>query len=357
MKILFLTIGDETVPSSRTRVYQYLPHLKEAGIECKVLNCGSTVRNIYALTRLVISAYAYDIVFIQKVLLPITYQRILKLVNRNIVFDFDDAIYTHEAFFPDNEKKKLEVNLCRLKSILQISRMVTIENEETSAFASPYCKNILKITGPIDTDRYFPKRTALPPKTKISIGWIGSHSTTPYVEKILPCLIKLTQKHSNIELKLVGATVFDTNNAHVTFSEWKLSTEVAELADFDIGIMPLPDNEWTRGKGGYKLLQYMAMGISTVASPVGINCRLVKEGVNGFFANTADEWMDKLSRLIVDKDLREQMGNKGRIIAEQEYSFHHYAPVLIEGLSKLVSGASNGESCNGYQSLLPFCWW
>ncbi len=337
MKILFLTLGDETVPSSRTRVYQFLSHLKKEGNWYKVLNCGSKVKTIYALLRLLIFAPFYDIVFIQKVLLPYFYQRVLRLLKRNIVFDFDDAIYTYDAVSSDREKEKVrKVYRPRLEGILQISRLVTVENEETAAFASSFCKNILKITGPIDTDRYSPKIPKTFRKKKVTLGWIGSSTTTPHIKEMFPCFKKLVGKYSHIEIKLIGARSFDTNNVPARFVDWSLSTEVTELEDFDIGIMPLPDNEWARGKGGYKLLQYMAISIPSVASPVGINKKLIKEGENGFLASSEEEWLDKLAQLIEDKDLREQMGRRGREIAEREYSFYHYTPLLIQELKKLL---------------------
>lgn len=340
MKILFLTLGDEVVPSSRTRVYQFLPHLMKEGIGFKVLSCGSAINTIYALLRFLIFAPFYDIVFVQKVLLPVYYQKVLRFLNRNIVFDFDDAIYTYDYVFSDMEKNRVEeVYRPRLEGMLRISRLVTIENEETAAYAASCCKNVFKITGPIDTDRYSPRKPKISSNGKVTLGWIGSSTTTPYVEEMLPCFKTLLMKFSNVEIKLIGAKSFDTNNMPVRFVNWSLSTEVVELEDFDIGIMPLPDNEWTRGKGGYKLLQYMAMGIPAVASPVGINNELIREGMNGFLATSEEEWLDKLALLIKDKDLREYMGKRGREIAEEELSFYHYTPLLIGELRKAINGS------------------
>lgn len=337
MKIIFLTIGDETVASSRTRVYQYLPHLKKEGIEYIVLSCGTKTKTVFALLKLLLFANFHNIVFIQKVLLPDFYRRFLMLLNGNIVFDFDDAIYTYDAVSYGKEKKRIEkVYRPRMEGILQISKLVVIENEENATFVSAFCKNILKITGPIDTDRYISKKPGHLPSEKVTVGWIGSFSTTPYIEEMFSCLTRLVAIYPGITIKLIGATRFDTGGLPVIFTDWSLPTEVMELGDFDIGIMPMPDNKWTRGKGGYKLLQYMAMGIPAVASPVGINCNLIEDGANGFLASSEDEWVDKLAQLIADKDLRERMGRKGRGTVEEKYSFYHYTPVLILELKKVL---------------------
>jgi len=118
---------------------------------------------------------------------------------------------------------------------------------------------------------------------------------------------------------------------------WSLDTEVADLQNFDIGIMPLPDNEWTRGKGGYKLLQYMAVGIPCIASPVGINMELIRDGENGFLAATEDQWYEKISLLTRDQELRKKMGMRGRDFVVKNYSFEVAAPKLISALRQLSS--------------------
>ncbi len=336
MSILFLTLGRETVPSSRVRVYQFLPHLREKGIHCKVLSCGSKVATILALSRFLIFASFYDIVIVQKVLLPLSYQKVLSFLNRSIVFDFDDAIYTYDFLFSDMEKRRvIKIYRPRLEGMLRLSGLVTLANEETAAYASSACKNILRVTGPIDTDRYLPRNPKITQNARVIVGWIGSFSTTPYVEKMLLCFEKLLKKFSHVEVRLIGARRFNTKDVPIRFVNWSLSTEVPELEEFDIGIMPLPDNKWTRGKGGYKLLQYMAMGIPAVASPVGINKELIKEGLNGFLASSEEEWLDKLSLLIEDKDLRERIGERGRQIAERDYSFYHYIPLFIRKLREI----------------------
>lgn len=132
----------------------------------------------------------------------------------------------------------------------------------------------------------------------------------------------------------VGKINFAGVNA--TLKKWRLDNEVATLQSFDIGIMVLPDNEWTRGKGGYKLLQYMAVGIPCVASPVGINKELIRDGENGFLATTEEEWYENLSLLIDNPELRKKMGMRGRDFVVRNYSFEVAAPKLISALKGLI---------------------
>lgn len=338
IKILFLTIGDESVPSSRVRVFQYLPHLGKEGIKFRVLSFGSRAKSTLSLLALLLFAPFYNIVFIQKALLPRSYLHLLSILNRNLVFDFDDAIYSFDPLFPQNVKDKtITTYRPRLEHTLEKSRLVIVNNSALEGFAKSYCNSIVKIQGPIDTERYLPKNITAPDKEKVVLGWIGSRTTTPYVKNLLPLIEKLARIHSHVEIKLIGATHFEVNDLPIRFIPWSLSTEIRELEEFDIGLMPLPDNEWTRGKGGYKILQYMAMGLPVVASPVGINSSLIREGINGFFANSEEEWLAKLSLLIKDNNLRQRMGNEGRKMAEKAYSFLRSSPLLIDELTKLLS--------------------
>ncbi|MCK4816159.1 glycosyltransferase family 4 protein, partial [bacterium] len=171
---------------------------------------------------------------------------------------------------------------------------------------------------------------------KVVIGWIGSSSTTPYLSILFPVFRRLCRTHPNAYIKLIGATPINIPDVRVKQVDWDLETEVEELQEFDIGIMPLPDNEWTRGKGGYKLLQYMAVGIPCVASPVGINKELIRDGENGFLATTEEEWYEKLSLLIENPEIRKRMGLRERDFVVKNYSFEVAAPKLISVLKSLI---------------------
>jgi glycosyltransferase involved in cell wall biosynthesis len=213
--------------------------------------------------------------------------------------------------------------------------LVVLENKITKQFAEQYNKNILVITGPIDTERYFLSKKGID-NDKVVIGWIGSSSTTPYLSILFPVFRRLCRTYPNVYIKLIGAAPIDIPDVRVKRVDWDIETEVKELHEFDIGIMPLPDDEWTRGKGGYKLLQYMAVGIPFVASPVGINKDLIKDGVNGFLSATEEEWYEKLSLLIENPEIREKMGLRERDFVVKNYSFEVAAPKLIFALNYLL---------------------
>jgi len=356
-KILFLTARTEALASSRTRVYQYIPYLEKAGIQCFViimmrhpsvdkakLKLWKFIKLLFTggikYLRIVLLCIFCDVVFIQKTLLPIWRQNLIRLLNRNLIFDFDDAIYVSSQIYPSISDA---MNRRRLGHILQISRGVILENNYTKEFALQFNKNILMITGPIDCKRYFPKKKE---KNKnITIGWIGSPGTTPFLEPLSDVFRKIARHYPNVVIKLIGASPLKRQGRNIQIVEWGLNSEVENLHDFDIGIMPLPDNELAKGKGGYKLLQYMAIGIPCVGSPVGINSVLIKEGVNGYFADSEEQWYDKLQMLINNRALRESMGSKGREIAEQRYSLQVSTPKLVQFIKKL--------GYDGYESSAP----
>jgi glycosyltransferase involved in cell wall biosynthesis len=149
---------------------------------------------------------------------------------------------------------------------------------------------------------------------------------------------RLCAERPNVRLSLIGAGHVDWVGVPVARHPWTLETESGLLAAFDIGLMPLPDDPWTRGKGGYKILQYMAVGAPTVCSPVGINAAMVVDGVTGFHAVDEERWYDRLKRLVDDADLRRRMGAAARKRAEEVYSFETDAPILFEALKRVTHG-------------------
>lgn len=346
MKILFLTAGPQILASSRTRVYQYLPCLKQEGIGFKVINFNSynacrsmldktgtssgrkllnKVYSFLGILRFLLLARSYSVVFIQKVLLPGFILDILSFLNDNIIFDFDDAIFTN----PKAVKRFIRT--------VKKSKYVILENDFNRSFVQEYNKNILTITGPIDTNRY-----SLSNKNedngRIVIGWIGSQDSFDYLNPLLDIFRNLSRKHKNLNIEVIGAKKVDVGEFNLIVKDWQFETEVSDLHRFDIGIMPLPDDEWSKGKGGYKLLQYMSVGIPCVASSVGINQKIIREGLNGFLATENKEWEEKLSKLIENPQLRRKMGINGREIAVKEYSVEANARRFIAMLRKVKSG-------------------
>jgi glycosyltransferase involved in cell wall biosynthesis len=169
-----------------------------------------------------------------------------------------------------------------------------------------------------------------------TIGWSGSLTTMQQLRIIEPALKRL-RRLQPFRLKVLGEPNFSMEGLEVESKAWSAAIECPELRSFDIGIMPLPDDAWSRGKCGLKALQYMALGIPTVASPVGVNREIITDGDNGFLASTESEWVDKLLRLIADPELRAQFSREGRKTVEQRFSAAVQAPRLL-ALLQQVSG-------------------
>ena len=362
MKVLFVTQYGVLAASSRTRVFQYLPYLHQHGVQSSVITvlpdkglAGSQIlvtrdrwRKLcyyvwasYRTLRCGIQAWwrarAGDVLFIQKVIFPAPVRWLLRWRRPLVVYDFDDAIFTTEV----RRKNWLAAwkqrrNATGLPAMLKLADQVLVENEYTAGFAARYCPEVSIITGPIDTDRYCvvegqEKKVA----EEVVLGWIGSGSTLSYLDLIRLPLKRLGQRFSHLRLRVVGAEAVDLEGIPVEARPWSLEGEVKELRGFDIGLMPIPDDPWTRGKGGYKLLQYMAVGLPVVTSPVGINQEIVRDGENGFWARDSAEWEERLARLIENPRLRCEMGRQGRAAMEANYALNISSRRLLDILREL----------------------
>jgi len=355
MKVLFLTVDDETRASSRTRVYQFLPYLKQYGIEYDVVawngkaikprhkSSKDPLRKLYDLIMSEIVNYfimtakiswallnikKYDVVFVQK----ITLWRLLVLLRAlkiKYVYDIDDAIYTAHSAELAKAEQTIRVNVAI--AFMKTAKHMIVELPSTEEVARQNCDSVTVILGPVDIKRYHPSDKS--GHDHVTIGWIGSHGNTYYLFEIQGALENLCKKYNNVQVKLIGTKGLHTSEHKIKLVEWRLDTELAELASFDIGIMPLTDDEWSRGKGNYKQLQYMALGIPSVVSPVGVNTTLLQDGVNGYFAKTAQEWEDKISKLVENKALREEMGRRSRDMVAKNYSLEASVPKFVEAIT------------------------
>ena len=356
MKVLFLTVDDETRASSRTRVYQFLPYLNNIGIKFDVIAWnGKAIRarfkssknlflrlyDIFAseiinyfimtakITWALLNITRYDVVFVQKITL-MRLLWLLKALKIRYIYDIDDAIYTLHS--SDLAKADQPVRVNAAIEYMKSAKHMIVELPSTEEVAKQHCAHVTSILGPIDTDRYHP--SSKEGRNTVTIGWIGSLSNTYYLFDIQPALEKLCRKYPELRINLIGTRGFITKEKNISLINWTLDSELHELAKFDIGIMPLTDDEWSRGKGSYKLLQYMALGIPAVVSPVGINTVLLKDGETGFFAKTNDEWEAKLSALIENAQLRAQMGKKTRELAVQNYSLDAASNKFISAIKQ-----------------------
>jgi len=168
----------------------------------------------------------------------------------------------------------------------------------------------------------------------ITIGWIGSPSTAKYLQEITPALVEVCAE-GKAKVRLIGSGLVDLPDVDAEVLTWNEDTEADLMHSFDIGIMPLPDEPWARGKCGFKLIQYMACGLPVIASPVGVNCEIVEHGVNGFLASTKNEWIQALLMLRGNSELRWTMGAAGRRKVEEQYCLQVTAPKLVSLLQSV----------------------
>jgi glycosyltransferase involved in cell wall biosynthesis len=289
----------------------------------------------------------YDVIWVYADLfpyLPAIVERFALGGRTPIVYDFDDAFFHQYDDSPNPFVRGLLKG--KFARILSRASACCCGNDYLRDYASRYCPNSIVVPTVVDTEVYKPvaRKTNAGP---VTIGWIGSPTTWPNVRPLLPLLEQLCAER-NVCVRVVGAgpSAEQDRFPGLELVEWNEVTEVAEVQAMDIGIMPLIDGPFERGKSGYKLIQYMACGLPVVASPVGVNRQIVTDGGNGLLANSISEWREALDGLISDEGLRARFGQSGRLRAEANYSLASQAPRLIE---VLTAAANRGSSRGGHR--------
>ncbi len=299
----------------------------------------------------VIRAPFYDVVFIQRPLLPGQLYPILELaicrLNRHVVFDFDDAIFvSHHENSPERSSLlyRLLEDRDNVARILRRSAHVVAGNDFLADFARRHNPNVSVVPTAIDTDHYLPAAKGGKSGDNLVVGWIGTSGNLAYVEQLAP-VFRALQQRIPFELRIVCNPVErepDLPGVNYRWCDWQVGREREDLAAFDIGIMPLPDDVWERGKCGFKLLQYMACGIPAVASPVGVNRDIIEPGENGYLADSAEDWERTLESLLADPGLREKFARKGRETVLSGYTLDIIYPRLA-GTLLAAAGSDVGE--------------
>jgi len=350
MNILFILPYPIDAGSTRQRVLQFFPYLEKNSIRCYARSFVSsdfykiiyrpgkiyqkmiyTLKSVKSRIKDLNDLINYNVVFIQKEASPFgtTFIERGMSTKKPIVYDFDDAVYLKNP----SQKSAYPIlrNPSKTATIIKLSTNVIAGNQYLADYARKYNSNVHIIPTCIDTDYYKPV-CGEQEKKKIVIGWIGSHSTISYLFDIKDVLRAVSKKH-NCVFKIVADLSIDLD-LRADFKQWRLDEECNDLRTFDIGIMPVPDNEWTRAKCGYKIIQYMAVGKPVVASPVGANKEIINDGENGFLAENESDWIAKLTALIENSTLRRKFGMAGRRTVEEKFSLKTNAPKLLEILLK-----------------------
>ncbi len=233
------------------------------------------------------------------------------------MYDFDDAIWLPNVS-DENKRWQFLKTTSKISSIIKMADCVIVGNDYLKTYASQFNKNITIIPSTIDLDYY----QLLPKKKhdKIVIGWTGSGTTIQYFKLLELVFKKLMNKYPNqIEVCVYGSKNYCNEALKIQGIAWSSATEVETINGFDIGVMPLPDNKWTEGKCAMKGLQYMALEVATILSPVGVNKKIIVDGENGLLAND-DEWFEKLEQLIINEALRKRLAANGRKTILKEYT-------------------------------------
>ncbi len=332
--MVFLVEG-KTTPSSRLRVTAHLPAIRHAGF---VVETVDIPRSPIARIKRFLGLGRFDVVVVQKKVLRNWEVALLARRAPRLVYDFDDAVMVGPyGERPDPRRS------ARFVEMVARCDAVIAGNEELARYAVGH-PNVRVIPTGLDPAAYHVKSptTADGRATGVVIGWIGTRGNLRYLDELAPVFRSLAARGLQITLRVVSDATPGPSAIPIEYVPWRLDREAEDLAAFDIGVMPLDDTAWSRGKCGFKLLQYMAAGLPAVASPVGMNRSIIRHGENGYLAKTPDEWGTALSRLIEGPSLRAWLGQAARRTVETEYSLARCSDAFVAVLRDACDAQPTG---------------
>lgn len=362
LRVLFLTRYPEEGASSRYRVFQYLPHLKKLGVDAEVqsfmdtemyrlsLRPGRTGTKVFATLRATLRRLwalrrwrSFDAIYLQRELLPFgkpVIERWLKRRGAVLFFDYDDALFIKKpsrynriaTAFRSEDKTR---DLFRL-----VNCVVAGNDWLRDAAHDAGAERAVTLEVAEDTTRilmHAPHTNAKP----VTIGWLGSPSTVKYLRLIEPTLQALAEKYPHVRWEIMGGNHFQMEGVDWHISDWSLEGELSALARFDVGLMPLPPEDWAKGKSGGKARTYMAAGVVPVVADIGYNRELVRHAETGFLCDTPEDWEDALSGVIEDAELRQRIALSARSEVEQRFDPSTIAADMAKLLAEVVYDAKN----------------
>lgn len=349
--LLLLPYPLHTAPSQRFRIEAFFPLLYQNKIEIKTQSfldekawsrlykkgslisksldvCKGFAKRLWAVIFLV---HKYDFVLVHREASPIgppIFEWIIaKFWKKKLVFDFDDAIWIPAI----SEQNKLALYLkCfwKTKWICKWSYKVAAGNQYLAGFAGEFNKNVTVVPTVVDTTNRY-QFVVDQDVSRPALGWTGSHSTMKYLAPLIPVLQQL-EKEKEFDFYVISNKRPEFELRSLKFIKWKEVKEIEDLSKINIGIMPLEADRWSEGKCGFKIIQYLALGIPAVASPVGVNTKIIDNNQNGYLCQNENEWYQSISLLLDDRYLRKEMGRKGREKIIREYSLHANADLFLE---------------------------
>jgi len=349
-------------PSQRYRIEQWEPLLRVRGVEItyRPFESAELNRVLYQPGRLttkmrhVAAALArrardvgdardFDAVYVLReaaLLGPPVFERMLARSGVPFVFDFDDAVFERYVS-PANGYLSYLKFPGKTRTVCRLASHVTAGNEYLADYARQVNPNVTVVPTTVDTARYTVRER--PPNDVPVVGWTGSYSTLQHLLTLSGALRRLRER-VRFRLRVIGAPdaaagAPGLEGLDVEWLPWRAETEVEDLRPLDVGVMPLPEDRWSKGKCGMKALQYMGLAIPAVCSPVGVNSEIVRDGENGLLATTEGEWVEKLGLLLGDAPLRERLGRAGRATVEARYSAEIVAPLFHSVLQSVTRAA------------------
>lgn len=329
LQIGFVPQYDIRFASSRYRVFQFFDYLQSLGYSCHFVPAPvfNSINRLLYLPKLITIALSCDVLYIQKRLLPTWILNLIVKVNDHIVYDFDDALYLQHS------RREL------FHQSLLCAKLVISGNTHLSQYARKINPSVIEIPTVVDTARYHPAQGPRHPgESRILIGWIGSDPNRGDLDLIIDALeeIALSFLGKVAIIIIAGKPYKDQSKLPQIFVPWSLTTYLQDLQKIDIGIMPLEDTEWNRGKCAFKLIQYLSVETAAIASPIGMNNNVVVDRKTGLLASSQDEWYEQLSLLIQDPELRANLGQNGRQHIEKNYSITAWLPRLVEAIESVA---------------------
>lgn len=349
----------DMVPGQRYRIEQWEPFLNKQGIsidyfpfaDVKLTQILPKPGNFPLKVSKIIKGFAerflnltklssYDVIYIYRaaaMIGPAFPERMIKLSGRPVIFDFDDAIFLPHT----NEANKLFSWMKfagKTRSICRISNSVMVGNSWLAEYARRYNSNVTVIPSSVNTEVYSPNPKSENANRKVIIGWTGSSTSQTHLEIFAPTLRKIINRFP-VEIHVHSDRSPDLPDIPFTWHKWSPENEIEVISGFDIGIMPLPNDDWSLGKCSMKALLYMSFGIPTVCSDVGMNREVINHGENGFLASEEEEWFKSLKMLIDSVDLRSKIGVAARKTVTEKYSMEKCADLFSDVIRNTIDKA------------------
>ncbi len=328
-------------PSQRFRFEQYLDILKEQGFKFslhpfytdktwEILHWeGHTFSKIIRVVWAffirffqIFKSIRYNFVFIHREVAPIgppiLEWIIAKVLRKKIIYDFDDAIWLPNYSEANTKFQKLKY-YTKVNGIMKWATKISAGNQYLVDYAKQFNQNSIINPTTIDTENYHNPALYSTKNEKVVIGWTGTHTTAKYLDFLVPIIEKLSEEF-DFEFQVISNEVPSFDLSNLKFIKWNKESEIQDLLNFTIGVMPLTDDKWAKGKCGFKALQYMALGVPAIASPVGVNNEIIDHGKNGFLCSTEHQWYEALYYLLANPEETKKMHNNARQKIIDNYS-------------------------------------